>query len=872
MVKKLKVGLYSDPNILSVNILESLLLHGAEVIVFTNQQHLWRENTKHLVNLGVFNFFGQNMNRDVSMYDCVIFCGGFLVKENAYSDFNSFFSQKVFGNTKTLALFPFEINLYKNINKFKISKNAGIVYIGDLLGPGIDIFSNLDIVKKINNALEKGKLTMGIGEIFFPILASSAAKTITKWAFLNESYGKTTFLIGPKVSSFDFWNSHLKIIPKLKVEYDTNLPSRYIPKGYPTKRINSDFSNLLNLTYGSLLKRRSNSNTVLEPITKKLKKVNKPNGRFRKIRSALFYLFIVLMFPVITIIVSSAFGYIAYRALLTENIQLAQRAVLVASSILEIGKKESDFISVIPILGKPFKETSYIAYVGISTFDMFNNLAPLLNVGKKFVGNVLGNGIYNVGETSAELKNGMDYLYQQVSLLQVETDDKEKDGVIAATQIKSLVNFNKIKNVSQQGAILLNNLPEILGSKSNKNYLILFQNNMELRPTGGFIGSYGIATFGGGKLNALSVNDIYSADGQLRGHIEPPAPIKDYLNEANWWFRDSNWDPDFPTSATRAEWFLEKEMGQQVDGVIAIDLLPIKNILAHTGPIFLPDYNLTITADNLYEKTQEEVHKDFFPGSRKKASFLTILSRVLLTKLGELDSKQNLGVLMSVYKGFEARNIQANLHAPVVQSAIERLEWGGGFPTYTCGDNCYSDSISDIEANLGVNKSNYFITRSFDMDINISKGVLKRELNIIINNSANTSLGPSGYYKNYFRILVPLDSELKELKSISGQSVVNIEPDIVDLKNRKEIGGYIEIGPQQTKTINVVWETKISENINSYGMFFRKQGGTLEDPLIIKLRTPGQIKMSNPVFSLTKEGSSTYNTTLSKDFFARINW
>ena len=156
---------------------------------------------------------------------------------------------------------------------------------------------------------------------------------------------------------------------------------------------------------------------------------------------------------------------------------------------------------------------------------------------------------------------------------------------------------------------------------------------MELRPTGGFIGSFGLITFDGGRLSDLTVNDVYTADGQLNGHVEPPLPIKNYLGEASWWLRDSNWDPDFPTSAKRAEWFLDKELGKKVDGVIATDLYPIKEILKVTGSVFLSDYNSTITSENLYETTQNEVQNNFFPGTHKKASFLTALSRSLLGEL-----------------------------------------------------------------------------------------------------------------------------------------------------------------------------------------------------------------------------------------------
>lgn len=179
----------------------------------------------------------------------------------------------------------------------------------------------------------------------------------------------------------------------------------------------------------------------------------------------------------------------------------------------------------------------------------------------------------------------------------------------------------------------------MLGMNAPKKYLILFQNNMELRPTGGFIGSFALITFEKGRMNQIVVNDVYSADGQLKGHVDPPEPIRRYLGEANWYLRDSNWDPNFKSSAIKAEWFLDKELNQKVDGVISIDLYLIQELLKITGPIYLSDFNKTIDSSNLYLTTQSEVEDNFFPGSTKKASFLTALSRSLITEIENLDSK-----------------------------------------------------------------------------------------------------------------------------------------------------------------------------------------------------------------------------------------
>jgi hypothetical protein len=82
---------------------------------------------------------------------------------------------------------------------------------------------------------------------------------------------------------------------------------------------------------------------------------------------------------------------------------------------------------------------------------------------------------------------------------------------------------------------------------------------------------------------------------------------------------------------------LNKEVGKTVDGVAAIDLSPIKDILSETGPVYLPDFDLTITRGNLYEKVEAEVQDNTFPGTHQKASFLTALSRSLLGRPDKID-------------------------------------------------------------------------------------------------------------------------------------------------------------------------------------------------------------------------------------------
>ncbi len=124
---------------------------------------------------------------------------------------------------------------------------------------------------------------------------------------------------------------------------------------------------------------------------------------------------------------------------------------------------------------------------------------------------------------------------------------------------------------------------KLLGDKTPHTYLVLFQNNDELRPTGGFIGSYALIDINDGQITKLETHDSYELDGSYTAIIEPPAEFKEFTN--NWRFRDSNYWPDFPLSAQKARWFLQKQGGPTADTVIAINQGLLEDLLEITGPV-----------------------------------------------------------------------------------------------------------------------------------------------------------------------------------------------------------------------------------------------------------------------------------------------
>ena len=164
----------------------------------------------------------------------------------------------------------------------------------------------------------------------------------------------------------------------------------------------------------------------------------------------------------------------------------------------------------------------------------------------------------------------------------------------------------------------LQNLINLLSASGGRHILVFFQNPSEIRPGGGFIGSYADITVENGQMKNMDVRDIYDPDGQLAIKIIPPEQLQTVTTD--WGARDANWFFDFPVSAKTIVNFLEmskmySEKNVTFDAAIALNIDIIETLLGITGPIKLADYNLTIDKDNLLYEVQRSVEA----GADKKA-------------------------------------------------------------------------------------------------------------------------------------------------------------------------------------------------------------------------------------------------------------
>ncbi len=255
-------------------------------------------------------------------------------------------------------------------------------------------------------------------------------------------------------------------------------------------------------------------------------------------------------------------------------------------------------------------------------------------------------------------------------------------------------------------------LLNILGKDGFKRYLVLFQNNGELRPTGGFIGSLALIDVYNGEVKNFFVpkGGSYEVGGGFDEQIASPKPFS--VLHPQWEMQDCNWFPDFPTSAQKCAWFLEKSFGTSVDGVIALDMNTIVALLDILGPVSLPEYGVEITDQNFIPITQTIVEGSRDTGSPKQ--FLTDLAPIILEKIMEQlnNSESAFGLAAQIKNLLDTHSILLNMNDKNVQSFIEHNNWSGAIYQQPQSSDYVSVNVASINGGKPDNVVKQHITYS----------------------------------------------------------------------------------------------------------------------------------------------------------------
>jgi hypothetical protein len=369
------------------------------------------------------------------------------------------------------------------------------------------------------------------------------------------------------------------------------------------------------------------------------------------------------------------------------------------------------------------------------------------------------------------------------------------------------------------------------GPFSEKNYLVLFQNNNELRPTGGFISAYGTLRFRNGFFAGLEINDVF---GEIADHkyVEPPYPQKQLLDGQfyqGYTFRDANYYADFPqTVAEVMKMYRMTDKEANFDGVIGVNLKVMEDLLDIVKYIRIGE--LQFTAGNVFEMLEFSLHNiDYHDVEEvaKRKSILGPLAKALIKETIFSPFKWR-EVSDMVVKNLNEKHIQLHFFDSSLQNAIHEKGWSGTWPT-TDGD-----FLAVVEANLAGMKSDRYIKRDVKYRLQIweDHGIytLTGKTIIEMEHFGDFNVPISGAYSGYVRVYMPKGSKIVK---------ANVTTHDDSTSEHTVYGTIVKLNPGDRQTIEIEYTVPSSVFTDKqYELDLIKQAGTINDSYSVIVEAP----------------------------------
>lgn len=377
----------------------------------------------------------------------------------------------------------------------------------------------------------------------------------------------------------------------------------------------------------------------------------------------------------------------------------------------------------------------------------------------------------------------------------------------------------KARTALDQAREVTSALPDFLGEDQFKRYILLFQNPAELRATGGFTGTFGQLTMDQGTIKELKIESIYNPANQAKeAHKEPPPePIVRSGGDGNpWLMQDANWNPDFPTSAQKYQFFYEKADGPSTDGVIAITASPIIEILRTVGPIEQPEIGQTLTADSFYESVANYQQTNATAGNDPKALLRDFMPR-LLEKIRQAPSEQQQRVRQIMAESIKAKDIQLYFNDDRLEAFVTRAGLGGQLRPS-------AGQLAVVDSNLSANKSSADVSAIVGRKVTIgADGTVTGQLTLTRSHSGSTSQEING---NHTRLYFPRGTAID-----SNEGWAEYEAPHVSTEGEYTIvAGWTDVAPGEQRTVAVSYQLpdKVDLRAGKFPLSFWRQAGSNE--------------------------------------------
>jgi hypothetical protein len=320
---------------------------------------------------------------------------------------------------------------------------------------------------------------------------------------------------------------------------------------------------------------------------------------------------------------------------------------------------------------------------------------------------------------------------------------------------------------------LLGSAGWLLGVDQPRTFLVQTMDRAELRGTGGFTGQYGELTVHAGRVAPFSLTDIslleYTGTSVTQGQLAPE-PYRSWWPFANWGLRDSNISADFPTSAQTAIDLYKQETGHSVDGLISFTPVIVEHMLSIIGPVQVPGYNTTVTAQNLedllhyYQLNNTGIFKQSLvnqadptgAGTSARKRFTSYVASLLLARVRTAPASELLAIAHQMLDDLQTKDLQIYFTDAAAEQVLIHYNYAGQLDR-----SLTHDGLFVVQQNLSASKASQFVQTSMHDTVTLnSAGGATHLLQIrLVYNQAGPVYGYDTYY-DYLRVYVPPESRL----------------------------------------------------------------------------------------------------------------
>lgn len=602
--------------------------------------------------------------------------------------------------------------------------------------------------------------------------------------------------------------------------------------------------------------------TAVESLSYKRQNTPKKFNVFGMIIAAFIIVFVIFIIAIIipgkdvysSLRKTELIGREAFQAIKNQDLELSSKKLKeTENDLIDVKSKLSKlaWLKYIPLIGVYESDAEHLiqaALAGIqageittSTIVPYSDLLGLK--GKStFVAGSADDRIRTAVETLDKVTPKIEEISQKIAIVGKELDQVDSTRYpesIGSIHLQSRLKqakdiFAQTAKLFIEAQPLLRKLPDLLGNKSSRTYLVLFQNDKELRATGGFITGYALFKVEKGKMQVVKADDIYKLDESKNKKYPAPDPIiKYHKNVTSFELRDSNISPDFTVSMKEFEKMLSDSVPDfpKFDGIVTVDTHVLVSAIKILGDFNVYGRVFSSETDKrcdcpkaIYELEDYSTRPVAYVRDSRKDIIAVLLYQIMQRSLGISPSKYWGKLFQMFLNEASEKHVLFYFHDPDAQKGIEAINYGGRI---TSTDSDYLH-INDV--NFAGAKSNLFVKESVTQDISIdNSGTARKTITIRYKNpnppsNCNLEAGQlclNGILRNWLRIYVPSGSKLVEFTGSEKDSVSYEE------FGKTVFEGFLTVKPQGASEVKVVYTLPLKvKKGDVYSLLIQKQAGT----------------------------------------------